>query len=138
MGEMSSRTLTLKQMRESGIHHVCVASFERKFGDSVEITEEFCLQHSDDFDWIRMSMAFLGRLDVITGLIQKDYEAWIAALQASKDKYESLDHSDGEFGNETKLYWAANMKATKAYRKQFAVAFARAYIGEGETSNDKI
>ena len=48
---MSSRTLTLATLKRLGACSDQREDFARRFGSSVEVTEELCLSVSDVFDW---------------------------------------------------------------------------------------
>lgn len=48
-----SRTITAEQLRQKGACPDQVCEFERRFGESVVVTEEFCESAASvfDFDW---------------------------------------------------------------------------------------
>ena len=123
-----SRTLTLATLRAKGACREQLLLFKAKFGNSVEITEALCVEHSTEFSWgwaasNLLSAPAWAAYEDATAPARAAYEAATAPARAA---YEAATEAAWA------AYDAASAPAWAAHEAAIASAWARAYINDTE------
>ena len=140
-----AKVITLTMLVEKKACQEQINLFEQRFGESVEITEDFRLKYSNEFDiyWLvdntlnekQRELYYTIRsqawkeYEAIQGAAWEKYEAWGVTLSEAYyprgvpalDKYEAVEAAAW------KKYGATKESAHKAYKKEQAKAYFIAY-----------
>ena len=99
-----SKTLTVETLKSKKACQPQIDLFRSLFGDSVEVTEELCVKHAQDFNW--------------------DWAADTLLSESAREDYYKAT------GPALKVYNKATAPALKVYIKATASAWARAYLSD--------
>jgi hypothetical protein len=133
----------MRELKLSALKGACESQrdkFKKLFGKSVMVTEELAIKHAQDFDWSWAAKYLLSEP------ARAEYERVRAPALAVYNNV--LTAAWAEYSRATEPAWAeysraiataleeydkANATARAEYNKAMAPAFAKAYIGDGET-----
>ena len=126
--------LTLRQLIDEG---ACVdqrALFKATFGESVDVTEDLCVQHAQDFDWIWAAYHLLSadQQVVYNSALSQAQAAYGAALSQERAAYRAAVNQaraayDAAVNQAGAAYDAAVDQAQAVYSAAQATTWARAY-----------
>ena len=116
--------ITVERLKRLRACKAQVARFAELFPDGVEVTEELCIQHAQDFDWRWGSRNLLSPL-ALAAYDNAVAPAWVdykkAVAPARADYKKAIAQARADYDNAVARAWAA-------YEKAGAVAFAKAAV----------
>ena len=118
--------ITVERLKRLRACKAQVARFAELFPDGVEVTEELCIQHAQDFDWR------WGSRNLLSPLALAAYDNAVAPARADYDNAVARAWARAHYDNAVARAWADYEKAATQvradYEKAGAVAFAKAAV----------
>ena len=95
--------ITLKQLEKLGACELQVLKFREFFGDSVEVTQELCLEHANAFNWcwVAIKLASAGALKEFRRAIADELMELNRALDVAHERYSQITVSALEAYHQT-------------------------------------
>ncbi len=120
------KTITLTQLRNAGACKDQRVKFAEMFGESVEITEELCVKHAQDFSFPWASKNFL------TAQARAEYDRVMAQAQDEFDRVmaQAQDEFDRVTAQARAEYDRVMAQARDEFDRVTAQNFARLYLAQ--------